>query len=337
MIVDYKRFIEENFTITTTDGRIVPFVFNSIQNHYYDLVINDYGPELRGVRENILKSRRLGFSSIIDAIFMTDFILGESGDIPLTNSDVYSYKQKDTTALFNRVNQFLDSWLLKSQGGNYADFEHRRALPALRKQFLQTDAKGTLIMGAHGSEYHCLTAGAKVSGRGGTKQNIHWSEVAFYSNTPILDARQLVAGAEEQVSAGVGKIFRETTGNVSEDFFGEEYELGKSGTSDFKSRFLAWHLMDIYRTKAPDGWQPPLYYNGIRAEFGVTVDQCYWHFLKTRGLRSKIRLREYPTIDTEAFLYGGDPFFDEDALLLHMNAVKKPMKEADYVLGLSTT
>lgn len=334
MIIDYRKFIQENFTITTTDGRVVPFIFNSIQNYYYDLIIADHGPELNGVRENILKSRRFGFSSIIDAIFMTDFILGELGEIPVTNSDVYSYRQTDTTTLFTRVNQFLDSWLLKSQGGNYADFTHRTSLPKLRSAFLSQDKTGTMIAGMNGSEYHCLTAGAKVAGRGGTKQNIHWSEVAFYNNTAILNAKALIAGVEEQVTGGIGKIFRETTGNTADDFFGEEYQLGVDGESDFVSRFLAWYLMEDYKTKAPEDWVPPFYYDSIRQNQGVTVDQCYWHYLKTRALKSKLRMREYPTTDTEAFLYGGDPFFEEDALLLHMNAVRKPLMEADYVLAL---
>lgn len=331
--IDYKAFIEDNFTINTVEGHTVPFKFNDIQSYYYDLLISDYGEELAGVRENILKSRRFGFSSIIDAMFVVDFILSELGEIPLTNSDVYSYKEKDTQVLFTRVNQFLDSWLLKDQGMDYRELGDRNNVHALRKAFLRTDLSGTQIIGRNGAEYHCLTAGARVSGRGGTKQNMHWSEVAFYGNTAILDARNLVTGAEEQVSTGVGKIFRETTGNVADDFFSSEYQLGKDGVSDFKSRFLAWHLFGAYTKPAPSDWTPPEYYDQVRKE-GVTTDQCYWHYEKTRGLTDKRRLREYPTSDTEAFLLGGDPFFDADALLHYTNKVRTPLKESLYVQAL---
>jgi hypothetical protein len=330
--IDYKSFIEDNFTITTTAGEIVPFVFNDIQDYYYNLLQEDYGPELKGVRENILKSRRFGFSSIIDAMFEVDFILSELGEIPMTNSDVYSYKTKDTQNLFMRVNQFLDSWLLKSQGGDYRDLTHRKELPALRSQFLSKDIGGTVIIGKNGAEYHCLTAGAKTSGRGGTKQNIHWSEVAFYGNTAILDARQLVTGAEEQVSGGIGKIFRETTGNVADDFFAEEYQLGKDGASDFKSRFLAWYRFSQYRTTPPIDWQPPEYYDTIKGD--VDEDQFYWHFLKTRGLTSKLRMREYPTTDVEAFLLGGDPYFSTDSLIHYASSVINPTREVEYATAL---
>jgi hypothetical protein len=332
--IDYRAFIEDNFTITTTEGVLVPFKFNDIQNYYYDLLIKDYSEELSGIRENILKSRRFGFSSIIDAMFVVDFILSELGAIPLTNSDVYSYKDKDTQVLFTRVNQFLDSYLLKDQGYDYKDLSHRKHIPTLRKAFLKTDVSGTAIIGKNGAEYHCLTAGAKVSGRGGTKQNIHWSEVAFYGNTAILNARDLVTGAEEQVSSGIGKIFRETTGNVADDYFSSEYYMGKDGVSDFKSRFLAWHLFGAYRKPAPEDWTPPEYYDAIIRE-GVDKDQCYWHYEKTRGLTDKRRLREYPTSDTEAFLLGGEPFFDAEALLWYTNNTKKTIRRADYALSLS--
>lgn len=331
--IDYKSFIEDNFMITTTSGEIVPFVFNDIQSYYYDLLVNDYGEELQGVRENILKSRRFGFSSIIDAMFATDFILSELGAIPLTNSDVYSYKEKDTLVLFNRVNQFIDSYLLKDQGGDYAEMSHRKELKKLRKEFLKTDVNGTVIVGKNGAEYHCLTAGAKVSGRGGTKQNIHWSEVAFYNNTDILNARDLVTGAEEQVSSGIGKIFRETTGNVADDFFSEEYQEGIDGVSEFKSRFLAWYLFGAYRKEVPQGWEAPDYYAQIINE-GVDLEQCYWHFEKTRGLTNKRRMREYPTTDDEAFLLGGDPFFSQDALIHYASLVKAPMKNSEFVGAL---
>lgn len=331
--IDYKAFIEDNFTITTTDGNIVPFIFNDIQDYYYSLLLEDYGEELEGIRENILKSRRFGFSSIIDAMFATDFILSELGAIPLTNSDVYSYKEKDTGVLFTRVNQFIDSFLLKDQGGDYTNLEHRKALDGLRKQFLRSDISGSVIAGKNGAEYHCLTAGAKVSGRGGTKQNIHWSEVAFYNNTEILDAEKLVTGAEEQVSSGIGKVFRETTGNVSDDFFSREYQEGKDGVSDFKSRFLAWHLFSQYTSKAPSDWMPPEYYNKIMSE-GVSIDQAYWHYVKTRGLTNKLRMREYPTTDVEAFLLGGDPYFNEQALMYYVNGTVKPLREVEYATTL---
>ena len=332
--IDYKGFIEEYFTITTIDGEIVPMKFNDVQNFYYDLILKEYGKGLAPVRENILKSRRFGFSSLIDAIFCVDFILGEIGVTNLANSSVYSYRQKDTDELFKRVNQFIDSYLLIAYSGGELSYENpndRQILPTLRARFLKKDVGGTIIEGQNGSVYDCLTAGAKVSGRGGTRQNIHWSEVAFYNNTDILDARELVVGAEKQVSDGIGKIFRETTGNVADNFFAEEYQAGKDGRSQFKSRFLAWYLFGAYKEKAPEDWEMPAYYTQIP---NITRDQAYWHFIKTNGLTSKLEMREFPTTDTEAFLLGGDPYFRSESIV-HYNSMKRePEKEAEYVSAL---
>ena len=332
--IDYKGFIEKYFTITTIDGSIVPMKFNDIQDYYYNLILKEYGPKLVPVRENILKSRRFGFSSLIDAIFCVDFILGEIGVTNLANSSVYSYRQKDTDELFKRVNQFIDSYLLIAYSGGQLHYERpsdRKALPMFRAKFLRKDVGGTIIEGQNGSVYDCLTAGAKVSGRGGTRQNIHWSEVAFYNNTEILDARGLVVGAEKQVSDGIGKIFRETTGNVADNFFAEEYQAGKENRSQFKSRFLAWHQFGAYQEKAPTNWEMPEYYKQIK---GVTKDQAYWHFRKTNGLTSKLEMREFPTTDTEAFLLGGDPYFSDDSIVHYNSKIRTPLKEAEYVSAL---
>lgn len=318
-MIDYKAFIEDNFLIKNKKGEVVKFIFNETQNYYYDLLTKEY-PDLQGIRENTLKFRQPGFSSFIDAIFTTDFIFSEEGKIPIIDGDIVSYKEKETKVLFDRVdNYFLESYLNKA--GH------------VRKNYLETDT-GTLIKGKRGASLYVQTAGARISGRGGTKQNIHWSEVAFYSNTDVLNAEDLVIGAEQQVPDNMGKIFRETTGNVTDDFFSTEYENGKNGISEFKSRFLGWWIHKAYERKAPTGWNPPDYYTHLLQD-GVTVNQCFWHYKKTDELSNKKKMREYPSDETEAFLLGGDPFFDKEAIIRYVNSIKKPIKTGAYVSALS--
>ena len=329
--INYRGFIEKYFTITTIDGEIVPMRLNNIQEYYYNILVKDYGESLVPIRENILKSRRFGFSSLIDAMFCVDFILGEVGFTSLSNSSVYSFRQKDPEELFKRVNQFINSYLLVTIGKDYRNPADRELIPELRAAFLKKDVGGTIIEGKNGSVYDCLTAGAKVAGRGGTRQNIHWSEVAFYNNTETLNARELVVGAEKQVSDGIGKIFRETTGNIADNFFAEEYQAGKDNLSQFKSRFLPWYLFDAYRTEAPKNWKMPDYYAQIPK---LTKDQAYWHFIKTNGLKSKLEMREFPTTDTEAFLLGGDPYFSSEALVEYNSSIRTPIKEVEYATSL---
>lgn len=316
-MIDYKAFIEDNFQIKNTHGQIVPFILNEDQDRYLELLEKDY-PDMQGIRENDLKSRQVGWSSLIDAIGCADFIMAELAKTPLLDGDIVSHKDKETSVLFNRFNLFLNSYLDKNG--------------ITRKEFLKEDT-GDHVTGNKGSQMWVQTASARVSGRGGTKQFIHWSEVAFYSNTDVINAEDLVTGAERQVGDGIGKIFRESTGNVSDDFFHREYKLGKEGLSEFKSRFFPWYLHLDYKMDVPQDWTPPEYYKKV-LDLGVSVNQCYWHFKKTRGLTDEKMMREYPTYDTEAFLLGGRPYFDKMALMWYENHTKKPMKEVLYVQNI---
>lgn len=333
--IDYRGFIEHYFYIKNDHGVLVPFKLNDVQSDYYDALLGDYGPELQAIRENILKGRQFGLSSLITGIFCADFILSETGEIPIIDSDVYSHKDSETDAHLARFNLFLNSWMFKMQGGTALDIENNlEALAKMRQQFLRVDAEGELIGRKRSTQYHAQTASAKVSGRGGTKQNIHWSEVAFYPNTEIMNAKKLVVGAEKQVPHGFGKIFRETTGNLAADYFAEEYQQAKEGKGQFKSRFIAWFTHKSFTAQAPAGWVLPEYYRKLVDGEQATINQCYRHFVQTKELEDKEELREYPTYDYEAFLYGGNPLFDPEALLYYTNNVKKPIKAVEYVQAL---
>jgi hypothetical protein len=332
MRINYKQFIEDNFYIKNKEGVIVPFIFNNVQNVFYEQLKEEY-PNLQGVRENILKGRQFGLSSVITGIFATDFILSEQGEIPIIDSDVYSHKDDETDAHIARFNMFINSYLIKDQGGDESNMEDHKAIETLRKEFLRVDNGGEIVSRKRQAQYHAQTASAKVSGRGGTKQNIHWSEVAFYPNTQIMNAKKLVVGAEKQVPLGIGKIFRETTGNMAGDYFSQEYQEGKDGVSVFKSRFYAWYLHSEYTLPAPEGWSH-VYYKQLLDKGLADINQCYWHYTVTKGLEDKEELREYPTYDFEAFLMGGNVFFSKEALMHYTRNIQKPIKEVQYAASL---
>jgi len=308
--INYKAFIEDNFQIIDKRGEIIPFKFNDTQTYVYDILVNEY-PTMQGIRENWLKFRQPGCSALIDGIITTDFIYSEEAKQPITFSDIYSHKDKETLILFNRVDFFLNSYFEKHK--------------IKRKDFLKEDTTGKIV-GHRLSEINVQTANAKVSGRGGTKQNMHFSEPAFYPNTDILNANDLVLGAEQQVADGTGKIFRESTGNMIGDFFNEEYEFGKTKGAKFKSRFLGWWLHSEYRLDPPPDWQPSDKYKKIIKDHGASLSSCYWHYNKIMSAKPKDRekiAREYPCDDIEAFLQQGKLYFNVEALKFYKDILKR--------------
>lgn len=333
-VIDYKKFIEHYFYIKNKKGILTPFVLNDVQQWYLDLLEAEY-EDMQGIRENILKGRQFGLSSLITAIFASDFIMSELNEIPIIDSDVYSHKDEETAAHINRFNLFIDSWMFKDQGGTALDIEDNQdARLAMRKVFLKVDNGGEIISRKRGAQYHAQTASAKVSGRGGTKQNIHWTEPAFYPNTEIMSAKKLMVGAEKQVPQNYGKIIRETTGNMMGDYFSDEYYAGKEGRSEYKSRFIAWYQHKEYAREAPQAWTIPDYYVQLLNDGYATPDQAYWHWIQTKQLTDKEELREYPTYDYEAFLMSGTTLFGTDALIHYQNTTKEPIKAVEYVPAL---
>lgn len=318
-MIDYKGFIETYFQIIEEDGTKSPFKLNDIQLSYYNTLKEEYGADLTGARENVLKARREGFSSFIEALFMADFILSTLGKLPVISGQVVSHKAEEVTPHIRRSNLYLDSYLEK---------EHLD-----RKTFLKMD-NTSYIESVTGAEYFVGTAGAKTLGRGGTLQNLHWTEVAFYPNTEILNAENIIYPAEQQIKDGIGKIFRESTGNTLTDYFAVEYYAGKNNETEYKSRFFPWFMFKSYRKEVPQGFEFTQENIAFMDMYFITPEQMYWYIQKVlskRGVtkdgesRLKKARREYPTTDREAFLVSGQMYFTAESIEIYQSSIRKPI------------
>lgn len=306
-MLDYQRLIETGFDIIDKKGNRKPFTLNPIQKEYLDILKVEY-PTMEGIRENDLKARQEGMSAFIDAMFLVDFLVK-----PNIGAQIISHKAEETKPLIKRVNFFLDSFLEK------------RSID--RKNILATDREDYLENKTNGSYIFIGTAGARTLGRGGTLQNIHWSEVAFYPNTEIINAERLVTGAEQQVLTGVGKVFRESTGNIVGDFFYKECEAARRGESNFKFRFFPWYKNPEYIVDG-NGFTPTEQEREMMLRYNLSPGQMMWYRMKSTEFKTRaLFLREYPTTPEEAFLAGGKSFFDPDVLKYYIDRVRKPLLE----------
>src|SRR3990167_3556315 len=176
--INYKRFIEERLSIVDKEAKVVPFVFNAIQNKY---LLEDYSGN-----DVILKARQQGFSSLILALFTGDFLLKDNqrNVIVADNSD-------NATELLDRVKFFIKSYEVKIDS----------RIP------LKYNSKYELFNEATNSRYTIGTAENTEFGRSKTITNLHLSECFFY---PHFD--KLLAGALQAV-VPTGRIIFETTAN----------------------------------------------------------------------------------------------------------------------------
>lgn len=325
MTIDYKKFIEENFMILGKDsGTPIPFKFtwvddagdtHAVQEKYYKLLKEEYGEDLEGVREIVLKARQEGMSSFVLALFATDFILR-----PYSVSICISHRKDSTDLLFKKVKFYLDCYLyvlakktLKKQYGieepsdpkDKGDYD--TAVEDLKekfeKDFFESNNKNLIENKINKATFYIGTAGAKVGGRGGTARNILFSECAFYQDTDLITAREIVEGSSQQVPQGKGMIFIESTANGEGNYYQETWEKAERGDSIYKPRFFGWQ--EFYTEE--------------------------WVLEKKKEFSNeKMWKQEYPYNAEEAFITSGTPYFDAMILDAMLKESPDPIEKGKF-------
>lgn len=277
----------DTLKITTKDRQLIPFKPNRVQAIYLDILCPKWRTEpvtLRGLREILLKARQFGFSTLILALFFLDTIA-----TPHTQTVVIAHDTETTEKLFRIVQKYYN---------NLPDNLKPKTKYANRREFLWPDIDSYFFVG---------TAGNAEFGRGGTINNVHGSEVAFWP-----DAETLVAGLLQAVPAD-GNVFLETTANGFGNYYQEEYARARIGDSVFHDRFFAWFENPEYRMEVLPEFELTEEERTIKATFGLSDEQMAWRRHKKKELREKFE-QEYPSTPDEAFLTSGNPYFDRDAL-----------------------
>ena len=218
--INYWKFIETNFSIKDKTGQIVPFILNNPQDKYLTGMVNHYSRVLMGVRDIILKARKEGFSSLILAMFATDFLLEDYPVAAVTIAD----NKDETRKLLDRARFFMNSALAKS--GKTID------------DICDTSNKNELVNKINGATWTIGTAGSKTALRVDSIQNLHFSEAAHFPDTDIITARETIEGALQMVDQGIGKVFIESTANGYGNYYQNLEQRAYDGQSAFRSIFF---------------------------------------------------------------------------------------------------
>ncbi len=292
----YREFIQDNFLIDHPEtGEMVPFVFRSVQNKYYDMLCDDYGEKQNfvGAREYILKSRKMGFTSPILAIFCVDLILSKH---PRRALEI-SYKDDATKQHFRRAKGYVMSYFAKRTG----IVDEKRLEKIV---FLSINEGQEFVLRHNKASMYFGTARTATGERGGTVQDILFTEFAHYPDTGKLNVAEMIEGTSSMVAVGTGRIFRETTAN-GVNHAKKTWDQAKRGEIDLMPRFFSWR--EFYT---------PAEFELIKAGFAD----------------KSLVPQEYPDNDDEAFLASGKKFFDIVAMQYYKQNERKPIiKNLIYV------
>lgn len=282
----YRKYIQDRFMVDDPKtGQLVPFRFREIQNRYYDLLVRDYDIENRGltvpIREDVLKARRQGFSTLILALFAADDIMSDNPTETLS----ISYRDDATSMFRKRYRNFVLSSAALKGGATHAEIQaNPNVLEGFAKAAFSVDST-EFELRHNRARFYCGTASARVGGRGGTVHKLHFSEAAFYPDKKEMKAKEIIDGTLRQVDISSGWAFVESTANGDNNHYARMWKEAVAGQSRFKPRFFGWR--EFYSDE----------------EFAL---------IKSEFTDKRMIPQEYPETPEEAFLSSGDRFFDPD-------------------------
>lgn len=197
--MDYIKNIAK-FDIVDKAGQTIPFAVNSEQEKFIRATTG---------HDVILKSRQIGFSSVILAIFTMDFLLKVNN-----RSVCISHDAPSAQKLLDRVKFFIRSAEEKGLAVN-----------------LKYNSRNELVNAEKNSSFYIGAAGNKRFGRGDTLMNLHLSEFAFYDNPQAMLSSVLQAVVPN------GRVVIESTANGM-NYFKEFWDKSKAGQTGFRTHFF---------------------------------------------------------------------------------------------------
>jgi hypothetical protein len=275
---DPRCWIESNLWLRGKDQRMVPFRLWPAQAHWY---------RRRSGCDVILKARQLGFTSLICALYLADTVLR-----PNTISVMVAHDLDSVERIFQIVRLFWER----------LPEEEKRRLGEPR--YLN---KRELYWPSLNSRFWVGTAGSAASGRGHTINNLHCSELAYWSNL-----EKVLAGLTEGVPPG-GRIVIESTANGTGNPFHDLWVEAKQEESAYHPHFYPWWWDQGYRLPGPPLRDLTEEEQQLKETRGLNEDQLRWRRAKMRALRDRFP-QEYPEDEVTCFLASGRCVFDTTVL-----------------------
>lgn len=311
---DFPYFCEHFIKIKNKDAEIVPFVLRKYQIRLWKL-IQEMEKEGRPVRIIVLKSRQLGFSTMMQA-----YLLWRTITNPYSGCLTVAHDDKAAMQLFSKI-----------------EFAYEQLPPELLQEL--ESIKNTAVRGkkltfggaaedSEGlklhSEFHVDTAGNKSVGRGFTFQRCHLSEVAFWEG---------IEKTMYGLMAALGKrpgteCIIESTANGLGTYHYNLWQRATSGESMWEPFFCGWAEDADCQMPAPSDFRKNKDERDLARRYSLSDDQLYWRRITIEdecGGDVDLFRQEYPIEPDEAFIVSGNPYFGPKVIETAFKNTKDPV------------
>lgn len=253
---------------------------------------------IRGLREDILKFRQPGFSTLINGIFFLDTV-----NNPYTQTVVMAHDPHTTELMLAMMWRYYDN-----------------LDPEIKPRLKYGTKDGYMQFRDLDSGIYVGRVGSKGFGRGSTANNVLMSERAFWPA-----GGDEVEGGLLQSVPHLGNIVRETTANGYNEFY-EQYKAAERRSAaakrsllpgEYRPRFFGWNIHREYRLKPPADFAVTPEEAQLARDYKLDDWQLVWRRVKKAELERLRRSfeQEYPLNSVEAFKSGGEKaVFNRDYL-----------------------
>lgn len=318
--IEFGVYGRDSLRIVDKEKKSIPFTLNPVQAKL-DEIIRQLQEEGKPIRLIILKARQQGISTYVQMR-----MLHRSSTIPNYSGMVIAHTDKAVTEeIFPRT--------------RYA-YDH---LPDSQKPPEKGNTKSGLTFDyPFNSSITARTAGGREVGRGGTKTDVHISELAFFEG----NADEVMLGVMQSVpNEADTMVIIESTANGM-NYFKEQWDKAVNKESDFTPIFFPWFDFPEYSMKIDSIEEEQQiidslteYEQGLIIRFNVSLEQIKWRRWIVRnncgGDEEKAK-QEYPTTPEEAFLQSGRPFYNNAIIQKRINELEalykiNPFKRYDLI------
>lgn len=273
------------------------------------------------MRQNILKARQLGFSTLIAGIVFSTTMF-----TPNTRSCVLADIEDHASNIFEMYQTFydhLDDSLENAEEIHEWELEHPNQIhPDSLKPELKTTRMGKVMVTKWGKSKLEVLVTSDTTGRSGSYTIVHSSETAFQKN---LRKVNLSLFSCVSMLNPTSMIFIETTANGYNDYK-QLWDRDAGGTTKFNALFVPWFNNPDYQLSVGEKGLPQIeewIYKKWEEHPEVTQEQIMWYWAKyCEGFDEDGMKQEFPWDAKDSFISTGKSIFDMTKVIQRKEEVR---------------